>query len=170
MTSPLASGNRWAVLGVAVFALGCLALASSRGPALALVNESPSLPQGLYVRRVAGVPEAGAVVAVAQPPAVRRYLGALGMPGSILLIKRVAAIGGERVCRAGFEVRTPRRSVAVHLVDRRGLALPQWRDCRRLAPDEVFLLGDTADSLDSRYFGPVRSAEILGVYRVVVSW
>ena len=43
---------------------------------------------------------------------------------------------------------------------------------RELAPliglqgaDEVFLLGDTADSFDSRYWGPVRLTAIDGVWR-----
>ncbi|MFW2345454.1 MAG: S26 family signal peptidase [Brevundimonas mediterranea] len=48
--------------------------------------------------------------------------------------------------------------------------MPQWSDCRRLAADEVFLVGDTAGSFDSRYFGPVRTAEVIGVYREVLTW
>lgn len=36
-----------------------------------------------------------------------------------------------------------------------------------LAVDEVFLMGDTPDSFDSRYFGPVNTADIEGVWRPV---
>ena len=52
----------------------------------------------------------------------------------------------------------------------RGAALPAWRECRILAPDEVFLLGDTPGSFDSRYFGPVRRSDVVGVYREVLTW
>lgn len=45
------------------------------------------------------------------------------------------------------------------------------RSCRGLlAPDERLLLGDTPDSLDSRYFGPVATARIEGVYREAWTW
>ncbi|MFN7110107.1 MAG: S26 family signal peptidase [Brevundimonas sp.] len=170
MTSPLNAKRRWATLGLVVFALGGLGLAAEHAPALALVNESPSLPKGVYVRRPAARPTPGAVVAVRQPNVARAYLGELGMPAPVLLIKRVAAVEGDPVCRRGFGLQTPERVVTAHLVDRRGRALPQWRDCRRLRAGEFFLLGDTADSFDSRYFGPVRAGEIKGVYQAVVSW
>lgn len=139
------------------------------GPALALVNESPSLPRGLYLRIGATV-ERGAVVAIIQPAAVRSYLMRLGMPGDVLLLKRVAAVEGDLVC-AGFGiVRTPGRQVQTLDRDRQGAALPVWRDCRRLARDELFLLGDTPGSFDSRYFGPVLRGEAVGVYREVLTW
>lgn len=139
------------------------------GPALALVNESPSLPRGLYLRIGATV-ERGAVVAIVQPAAARSYLMRLGMPNDVLLLKRVAAVEGDPVC-AGFGiVRTPGRRVRTLDRDRQGAALPVWRDCRRLARDELFLLGDTPGSFDSRYFGPVLRGEAVGVYREVLTW
>ncbi|MGE0294633.1 MAG: S26 family signal peptidase [Hyphomonadaceae bacterium] len=36
--------------------------------------------------------------------------------------------------------------------------------CRTLEADEVFLLGDTADSFDGRYWGPTRLQSISGVW------
>lgn len=152
---------------VALLAFGALA---ARRPALALINESPSLPRGLYLRDLAGPPEKGAIVAVAQPDEVRPYLARRGMPEDVRLIKRVAATGGDFVCSDGRWLRTPGRTVSVHARDRMGWRLPVWRDCRRLAPDERILLGDTADSLDSRYFGPVTTDRIEGVYREALTW
>lgn len=139
------------------------------GAALALINESPSLPRGLYLRTGAAI-ERGAVVAVAQPAVARAYLMRLGMPGDVLLLKRVAAVGGDPVCAGSGMVRTPGRQVRVFDRDHRDAALPAWRECRRLARGEVFLLGDTPGSFDSRYFGPVRRAEAKGVYREVLTW
>lgn len=170
MTSPLDNGNRWPVLGVALFILGCIALVAEETPALALVNESPSLPRGLYVRQPGAAVDRGAVVAIAQPPAARAYLGGLGMPAEVLLIKRVAAVGGERVCRQGGALETPERWSQILERDRRGQPLPAWSGCRTLGPDEVFLLGDTPSSFDSRYFGPVPVSAITGVYGEAMTW
>ena len=168
--TPLDTGNRWAVLGVTVFFLTLGALIADQTPALALVNESPSVPRGLYLRQPGGAVERGAMVALPQPPIARRYLGALGMPAEVLLIKRVAAVGGDPVCRQGSAVLLPGRVAHVLDRDRRGAALPGWTGCRRLAPDEFFLLGDTPGSFDSRYFGPVRTRDLEGVFRETLTW
>lgn len=168
--TPLDTGNRWAVLGVAVFMMTCVGLILVHVPAVALVNESPSLPKGVYVRQPGGTPDRDAIVAVPQPKIIQPYLSRLGMPAEVLLIKRVAAVGGEVVCRHEGEVTTPHRRVRALSRDRRGVALPTWAGCRRLASDELFLLGDTASSFDSRYFGPVRRDEVEGVYREGLTW
>ena len=168
--SPLDNGNRWSALGVTVFALACLALWSGRGPALALVNESASLPRGLYLRVPDGAVVRGATVAVAPPERAEPYLAGLGAPAGQKLLKRIAAVEGDMVCRSGDEVRTPSRRVMAPSRDRRGVTLPSWSGCRRLAVSEVFLLGDTPDSFDSRYFGPVDRGRILGVYREAATW
>ena len=172
MTSPFRRGARRSTVAVTVAILCCAAAAAvaDHAPAIALVNESPSLPRGLYLRRPATTPDIGAVVAVPQPVAGRPYLAGLGMPPEILLIKRVAAVGGDTVCREGDRVRTPRRTVLALTRDRHGAVLPRWDGCRVLATDELFLLGETAFSFDSRYFGPVSRTQIEGVYREVVGW
>lgn len=168
--SPLDNGNRWAVLGVAVFMLGALALLARQTPALALVNESPSLPRGVYARVPAGDIVRGAIVAVPQPAPARAYLASLGMPAEVALIKRVAGVGGDRICAQGDQVVTAAAVMAVQARDRRGAVLPRWSECRRLAADEMFLVGETDGSFDSRYFGPVRASEVIGVYRRVLTW
>lgn len=170
MTSPLDNGNRWVVLGVTVFTLGCIGAIADRTPALALVNESPSLPKGLYLRDIGASPDRGATVAFAQPPAALRYLGGLGMPADVLLIKRVAAVEGDLVCRGRVAVTAASRMAPIVERDRRGARLPQWRGCRRLERGEVFVLGDTPDSFDSRYFGPVVVSDVDGVFRETLTW
>ncbi|MBX9614768.1 MAG: S26 family signal peptidase [Caulobacteraceae bacterium] len=158
----------WTLIPVA--ALAIIAVSADRAPALALVNESPSLPEGLYVRQADAPIAHGSVVAIAQPSSIRPHLARLGMPAEVKLIKRVAAVGGDRVCAEGSKVRTPSRLSPVLEHDRRGVALPVWRGCRTLAPDELFLLGDTPGSFDSRYFGPVRRSEVDGVYKETLTW
>lgn len=138
-------------------------------PALWLINETPSLPRGLYVRSPTR-PAPGTVVAVAPPQAVRPYLAGLGAPADARLLKRVAAGPGETVCREGRRLTWPRGEVIALDQDRRGRRLPVWRGCRRLAADERLVLGDSAASFDSRYFGPVRLAAVEGVYKAVWRW
>jgi conjugative transfer signal peptidase TraF len=168
--SPLDNGNRWSALGVAVFALGCIAAAAAQTQALALVNESPSLPKGLYIRLPGVEPARGKTVAAPQPEIGRAYLAGMGAPAEIVLIKRVGAAGGDLVCVRGDRVWTPGGVHDLRRRDRRGVALPSWSGCRRLTRDELFLLGDTAESFDSRYFGPVSRSAVLGVYREVLTW
>ncbi len=150
--------------------LAGVATAADSLPAVALVNESPSLPRGIYARVPSKTIPLGSVVAIPQPAGSRAYLGSLGMPADVLLLKRVAAVGGDRVCGRNQTVDTPRRRVAARPQDRRGVRLVAWQECRVLRADEVFLLGDTPGSFDSRYFGPVSRSEITGVYREVLTW
>jgi conjugative transfer signal peptidase TraF len=154
----------------AVALLTGAAAAADRSPAPALINESPSLPVGLYVRLAGATPIRGSVVAIPQPASARAYLDRLGMPAGVLLLKRVAGAGGDRVCAGPAMVVTPERQVAVRRTDRRGVELSAWNGCRVLGADELFLLGDTPSSFDSRYFGPVSRSEVTGVYREVLTW
>jgi len=156
-----------------LFAAGlttCALVALPRAtPAPWLLNETPSLPRGLYLRSAAP-PTPGAVVAVAPPQAVRPYLASLGAPAEARLLKRVAAGPGEIVCRDGQRLSGPWGEVIALARDRRGWALPVWRGCRRLQADELVVLGDSAASFDSRYFGPVRLAAIESVYKEAWRW
>ena len=84
-------------------------------------------------------------------------------------MKSVAAVSGDQVCTddgrlvINGQVRGP-----ILKQDRRGAALPRWTGCRRLRDGEVFVFSDRIpNSFDSRYFGPVNRAEIVGVFRPV---
>ncbi len=163
-------GERALLLGLAAQLAVIVGLIIDRVPAPALVNESPSLPRGLYLRDWGAEPRRGAVVAFSQPAEARPFLSRWGMPPDVLLIKRVAAAEGDAVCLEDGRLRTPGRLVPVRDRDRAGLALPRWSGCRRLDPGEVFLLGDTETSFDSRHFGPLRTEQLAGVYREGVRW
>jgi conjugative transfer signal peptidase TraF len=128
-------------------------------------NASASVPIGLYAVRPPGSPSVGELAVVAPPDrlagflAERRYL-----PRGVPLLKRVAALGGHRVCRIGAALSVDGAVKARALDrDRRGRPLPLWQGCRTLSSGEVFLLNPRApDSLDGRYFGPLPSAAIVG--------
>ena len=57
-----------------------------------LINVTPSMPTGLYVRDFGAPLAPGAIVAVDQPALARRVLGPLGYPSEAALLKRVAAL------------------------------------------------------------------------------
>ncbi|MGV9010596.1 S26 family signal peptidase [Brevundimonas sp.] len=144
--------------------------ARDRDVPLFLVNESPSLPRGLYAVRRGAAPGPNAIVALPQPASVRGYLAGIGMPPDVLLIKRVAARQGDRICRSGAVMELGSRRVRLLEKDRQGVRLPTWEGCRTLGAGEVVVLGDTATSFDSRYFGPVKEQYITGVYREILRW
>jgi conjugative transfer signal peptidase TraF len=131
-----------------------------------LYNPSHSIPPGFYARAEAPV-EAGAIVTVRTIDVAGAYAIARDFadPGD-RFIKRVAAARGQVVCARGTEI-----SIDAMMVARRaerdsvGRLLPTWSGCRTLSGDEVFLLGDTPDSFDGRYWGPVSLALIEGVWR-----
>ncbi|WP_068875879.1 MULTISPECIES: S26 family signal peptidase [unclassified Phenylobacterium] len=143
--------------------------ASAAPGAWLVVNESPSVPTGIYVRSQDPL-RIGVIVAVRPPPAARGYLVTLGAGPEARLLKRVAAMAGAPVCRRSDVLTWPRGAARVRDRDRLGQRLPQWRGCRPLAAGELLVMGDTPTSFDGRYFGPVRTSDIDGVYAEVVRW
>ncbi|SAK15271.1 Type IV secretory pathway protease TraF-like protein [Burkholderia multivorans] len=116
-----------------------------------------SLPRPLSVDSIVLVPLPAEAAALA---AQRGYL-----PVRVPLLKRVGAISPQQVCIAGGIVHIDGVPVAAVLrADRLGRPLPSWQQCRRLEPDELFLLSVTNPaSFDSRYFGPVSASTVIGV-------
>jgi type IV secretory pathway protease TraF len=88
------------------------------------------------------------------------------------LLKPVAALAGDEVCVAATGVQINRTWQApVATVDTAGRPLPSWWGCVTLGADEVFLLSTQhAQSLDSRYFGPVPVTRLLGRATPVWTW
>lgn len=152
-------------LAAGACAVAALAVASASNADVVLFNHSPSIPTGFYVRTTSDF-EVGAVVTVrardvASVEAARRHYDGEGDR----FIKRVAAIAGQDVCSDGQTLRVDGVEVARVFVPV-GREVPTgWVGCRRLAADEILLLGDTADSFDGRYWGPVSSSLVEGVWR-----
>lgn len=162
LTSALAA---WAILPVAGAAL---LSASLPQPAL-LWNRSPSEPLGLYVRSP-GHPVRGAIIAFRAPAPAFPYADAqMSYLRQVPLLKAIAAGEGDQVCTDGgvLTINGIRRApVLTH--DNRGAGLPLWIGCRAMARGEFFVFSDRIpNSFDSRYFGPVTTREILGVFRPV---
>lgn len=143
-----------------------IALACAGGAApLVLHNGSPSVPVGFYVRS-SGPPVRDAFVTVRASLVAPDYARARHFDDdSDHFIKRVAAGAGELVCAHGERVAVGAITLRRLSRDSANRVLPAWSQCRRLRDGEVFLLGDTDDSFDSRYFGPVNITELDGVWR-----
>jgi conjugative transfer signal peptidase TraF len=130
-----------------------------------LFNATPSVPTGFYVRTDAPMRE-GAFVSVRAVDVAEDYATLRGFTDAgDRFIKRIAARAGVRVCAEGESVSVGTVSYARQRSDSAGRTLPTWEGCHVLHDGEVFLLGDTPDSFDSRYFGPVSVADIEGVWR-----
>lgn len=155
---------------LAILAAAAAVSAQALARPVFLVNESRSLPRGLYLQVLGRPPAMGDIVAAAPPRAAQAYLAGLGAPQGAWLLKRVAAAGGHTICAAGDHIRLPSGSVTALRQDRQNQALPRWTGCQVLAAGQVFLLGDSPASFDSRYFGPVDLREVKGVYRQVLTW
>ncbi len=134
-------------------------------------NASASVPIGLYAVQPIGKLAVTNLV-VARPPealedwlAERRYLAK-----GALLIKRVAALPGQRVCRNRRTVIVDGIEMAVAQErDHAGRPLPVWNGCHSVAEDQVFLINwDEPSSLDGRYFGTIPSEKLIG--RAVPLW
>src|SRR3954469_13019948 len=110
--------RRGLLLAVAVLAIGMLAGRVVSAPLLVVYNPSPSMPMGWYLR-VPLEPAVGRIVVI-DPP-----MGAIaaGWRADVRLIKPVAAVGGDRVCREGIALKINLEFVAGATV---------WSGCRWL--------------------------------------
>jgi conjugative transfer signal peptidase TraF len=124
------------------------------------------MPMGFYLRTSSAVARSAIVTVRAADVApvearARHFDGPRDR-----FIKNVAAVGGDMVCASASTVTINGKQVAIRSTsDSAGRPLQNWQGCHRLRADELFLLGDTPDSFDSRYWGAVHSSQIEGVWR-----
>ena len=156
--------RRW--LQVTLCAAGVIAVTAFINPLPRLMwNATASVPTGLYAIRPGGDRQLGELVAVAPPEPLAGFLADGGyLPRGVPLLKHVAAMPGQRVCRLGVVITVDGRRLGLaREQDRRGRLLPSWSGCRAIAQGELFLMNPAApDSLDGRYFGPLPAASVLG--------
>lgn len=137
----------------------------------AVWNASASVPTGLYAIRGKASLHVGERVAIEPRPALRQFLATRGyLPAGVPLIKRIAAVSGQRVCRfsQGVTIDGDFAGVA-RASDRLGRPLPAWFGCRTLRTGELFVMNAAApDSFDGRYFGVLLTADVIG--RAVPVW
>jgi conjugative transfer signal peptidase TraF len=158
-----------AILSIALVAATALPT-KTRIPRI-IYNASGSAPVGFY-RGENRMPLRGDT-AVIQPSKTLESLlvSQAFLPPGIPLLKRVAAVAGDRVCRSGGVVFVNGVAVAEALERaRNGRPLPIWEGCLTLSEGQFFLIQPHYYSLDSRYFGPVNACQIIGVAHVIWTW
>lgn len=137
----------------------------------AIWNRTASVPTGLYLIRGTASLHVGERVAIEPPPELRRLLAERHyLPANIPLVKRIAAVPGQRVCRFAHGVTIDGKFVgAARTRDRLGRPLPAWFGCHELRSSELFVMNPAApDSFDGRYFGLLRVVQVIG--RAVPVW
>lgn len=157
--------------GIAVVVLAVvvgLSAAATPNPRL-LWNVSPSAPVGLYSVGDRSEIAAGDMVAARVPKRWRTLAGSRHyIPVNVPLVKRVAAEPGDSVCALGHEIFVNGRWVAERReADGRGRTMPWWSGCVTLRHGALFLLMESPDSFDGRYFGPTERADIIGRARLL---
>ncbi len=157
---------RWILIGLACLWGTVATLVFPPAPRL-VWNASDSAPRGLY-RVYPGVAPARGDMVIAWAPQPFRRLAAERhyLPSNVPLVKRVAALAGDRVCTSGPAILVDDRVVARRLsADGSGRAMPWWQGCRTLGHGEYLLLMDAPASFDGRYFGIMRQADLVGKAR-----
>ncbi|WP_254915506.1 S26 family signal peptidase [Haematobacter massiliensis] len=150
-------------MAASVSLLGVASIASF-APRL-IWNASASTPVGFYTIGEVGNLEVTDLVAVDAPEPLATFLSDGGyLPRGVPLLKRVAALPGQRVCRTGLVITVDGVPMGDALDrDRRGRLLPIWRGCQLVANGELFLMNwQVRDSLDGRYFGPLPATAVIG--------
>jgi conjugative transfer signal peptidase TraF len=158
--------RRAAAIIVALCAIGLMVMPGVVGaPRLLLWNSSASVPIGLYRVLPPRALHVGDVVVVMPPDPLAATLAARGsLPSGVPLIKPIAALDGQTICRHGLRITIDGAVVGTALGhDHRGRPLAVWTGCRTLGPTDVYLMNPAEpDSFDGRYFGPLPVSSVIG--------
>jgi len=134
-------------------------------------NASNSVPIGLYRLQPVTKLTVTELVAVKPPDLLAAFLDLNGyLPLGVPMLKRVLALPGQTVCRDGLKIAVDGIDVGeAHERDGRDRPLPVWQGCQIIADGDVFVMNwQSADSFDSRYFGPLPASAVIG--RAVPVW
>lgn len=146
-------------IGWSIFALAVLAFVfviSSMGEVF-LLNHTQSMPIGIYVKRESDKLEIGDMIVFHK------------MENRTDLIKYIAAINPAEVCVDDREALwIDGSAVAQRNIEKYPSAVPDQSRCHQLLADEILVIGDHPDSYDSRYFGPIKRADVIA--RVELIW
>jgi type IV secretory pathway protease TraF len=130
------------------------------------LNIEPSVPLGIYrLHAVAPPLTRGMLVVLPVPASVRRW-HATWTP----FLKPVAAVAGEEVCVEDGGLVVGTEPYGRVYTEAGGERLPHLTGCLTIGEGEVFVASKNYRSLDSRYFGPVKIADLSAWAMPVLVW
>ena len=144
------------------------------GPRVVVINTSPSVAPGLYLRSTTE-PTVGQIIDFRIPSRAEHYVqNRTGQDGQDwYILKPIAAGPGDQVNTTGLLLIINGRAIAPMPpnTDSAGRPLPVWRENRVLGPDEFFVFSARIpNSFDSRCYGPITRNEIASVRRPLLTW
>jgi len=159
----MCSRQKFIAIGSIAIAALAIAMVTDYTPRI-VWNASASAPTGFY-RIDYRQPELGDYVLVFPSKTLSKFIDERQyLPSGTPLIKRIAALPGDKICRTNERILVNRIHVADALLeDSLGRIMPRWSGCFTLKTDEMFLLNAHEKSLDGRYFGATKRNEIIGV-------
>ena len=134
-------------------------------------NATASVPVGLYgVRPTQHFAVNDIVIAIPPEPWAHILAERRLLPHGIPLIKKIAAVARQTVCRVGLLVLVDGVVIGnARATDTCGRSLPVWQGCATIQNNDLFLMNTNEPaSFDGRYFGPVPTSSIEG--RAIPLW
>ena len=125
--------TRFGAVMVTYFAAMAIGVSAFVHPAPRLIwNASASVPIGLYAVHPAGTLRTGELLVVTPPEPLAAFLDARRyLPKGVPLLKHIAALPGQTVCRTGDTISIDGSAVGAALDrDHLGRSLPVWQGCR----------------------------------------
>jgi type IV secretory pathway protease TraF len=152
--------------GIAISLIGAASVIADQNRLI--WNRTQSAPIGLYLLSDGPLTLNGWAVVSAKSEAAR-WTSAHGFTGADWpLVKQIAGLPGDEICREDETILINQSVVAEALVEAYGgITLPRWQGCHVLQDGEVFLLNDHPRSLDGRYFGIMQDSDLDGVARLL---
>ncbi len=131
-------------------------------------NGSRSVPVGLYYI-VARPPRRGELAVLRLPEPMRTLTEVRGyLPPNAVLIKPVAALSPDHVCRKdGIVTINGLFAARVLTTDPAGRPMPQWSGCHYIDERHFFMLSNESNGFDGRYFGLVDAHYTFGTAAAV---
>lgn len=158
--------KRVAIIILMTSATSLISISSIMGKHIKLVwNISASVPIGLYRITATNDLKRGELVLIRPPERLAAFLFSRKyLPIDTMLLKHIAALSGQTVCRDGNMVSVDRMPTGIALqTDKTGRQLPVWQGCVSLSETQIFVMNpDVEDSVDGRYFGPLLRSAIIG--------
>jgi conjugative transfer signal peptidase TraF len=129
-------------------------------------NKSESAPIGWYRLTPNRAVKRDVMVAAFAPEKARNMAATRDyLPSHVPLLKTVWAEAGDEICSENGRITAPNRpDIYAEAQDAFGRLMPVWTGCITLSENQYFLVSThVQNSWDSRYFGPIEKANILGV-------